>query len=109
MNWIQNACSLWKTGCQPIPQRVLPEHQQPGSTPYDYAVKLLFLGDAGVGKSSLLLRYAEDVFVTTYSSTIGVDFKTIRIGDVTVKLQLWDTAGKLHQLRNTMQQLFKSN
>ncbi|CAH8629032.1 unnamed protein product [Dicrocoelium dendriticum] len=50
----------------------------------------------GVGKSSLLLRYTEDEFSGTYISTIGVDFKvhTVTIGDLRVKLQIWDTAGQ---------------
>jgi Ras-related protein Rab-1A len=63
---------------------------------YDYLFKLLLIGDSGVGKSSLLLRFADDVFSDCYISTIGVDFKirTVRVGEKTVKLQIWDTAGQ---------------
>ncbi|CAF1256129.1 unnamed protein product [Rotaria sordida] len=63
---------------------------------YDHFFKLLIVGDSGVGKSSLLLRYAEDIFDESYIATIGVDFKTrtIKINGKTVKLQLWDTAGQ---------------
>lgn len=66
------------------------------SQDYDYLYKLLLVGEAGVGKSSLLLRYADDTFSETYLSTIGVDFKikTITVGDKVVKLQIWDTAGQ---------------
>lgn len=63
---------------------------------YDYLFKLLLIGDSGVGKSCLLLRFADDAFSECYISTIGVDFKirTVKVGDKTVKLQIWDTAGQ---------------
>ncbi|KAI0738018.1 GTP-binding protein ypt1 [Daedaleopsis nitida] len=63
---------------------------------YDYLFKLLLIGDSGVGKSCLLLRFAEDSFTDSYLSTIGVDFKirTIELEGKTVKLQIWDTAGQ---------------
>ncbi|KAL7282907.1 hypothetical protein ACG7TL_002324 [Trametes sanguinea] len=63
---------------------------------YDYLFKLLLIGDSGVGKSCLLLRFAEDAFTDSYLSTIGVDFKirTIQLDGKTVKLQIWDTAGQ---------------
>ncbi|KAI0781504.1 GTP-binding protein ypt1 [Trametes elegans] len=63
---------------------------------YDYLFKLLLIGDSGVGKSCLLLRFAEDSFTESYLSTIGVDFKirTIELEGKTVKLQIWDTAGQ---------------
>ncbi|OBZ75555.1 GTP-binding protein ypt1 [Grifola frondosa] len=63
---------------------------------YDYLFKLLLIGDSGVGKSCLLLRFAEDAFTDSYLSTIGVDFKirTIELEGKTVKLQIWDTAGQ---------------
>lgn len=65
-------------------------------TEYDYLFKLLLIGDSGVGKSCLLLRFADDVYSETYISTIGVDFKirTINLDNKIVKLQIWDTAGQ---------------
>lgn len=42
---------------------------------YEYLLKIVILGSAGVGKSSLLLRYIDDIFEDSYVCTIGVDFK----------------------------------
>jgi len=63
---------------------------------YDYLFKLVLIGDSGVGKSCLLLRFADDSFTDSYISTIGVDFRfrTVNIEMKTVKLQIWDTAGQ---------------
>ncbi len=62
----------------------------------DYTFKILLIGNAAVGKSSLLLRYCEDTWDPTYNSTIGVDFKVknIMINDSNIKMQFWDTAGQ---------------
>ncbi|CDO92920.1 unnamed protein product [Kluyveromyces dobzhanskii CBS 2104] len=66
------------------------------NTEYDYLFKLLLIGDSGVGKSCLLLRFADDTYTNDYISTIGVDFKikTVELDGKTVKLQIWDTAGQ---------------
>jgi len=63
---------------------------------YDHLFKLVLIGDSGVGKSCLLLRFADDAFTESYISTIGVDFRfrTVRIDKKVVKLQIWDTAGQ---------------
>jgi len=63
---------------------------------YDFLFKLVLIGDSSVGKSCLLLRFADNSFTESYISTIGVDFRfrTLKIGEKTVKLQIWDTAGQ---------------
>jgi Ras-related protein Rab-1A len=62
----------------------------------DHLFKLVLIGDSGVGKSCLLLRFADDNFTESYISTIGVDFRfrTVNVDNKTVKLQIWDTAGQ---------------
>ncbi|KAK7101748.1 ras-related protein Rab-7L1-like [Littorina saxatilis] len=62
----------------------------------EITLKLLLLGDVMVGKTSLVQRYVNNVFMRAYKETIGVDFtmKTIQwAGGLTIKLQLWDIAG----------------
>ncbi len=63
---------------------------------YDYLFKILLIGDAAVGKSSILLRYADNIFNEAYMSTIGIDFriKDFNLDDKLIKLQIWDTAGQ---------------
>jgi len=67
-----------------------------GRADYDYLIKLLLIGDSGVGKSCLLLRFSDDSFTTSFITTIGIDFKirTIELDGKRIKLQIWDTAGQ---------------
>jgi Ras-related protein Rab-1A len=62
----------------------------------DYLFKALVIGDSGVGKSCLLLRFAQDKYEQNYLSTVGVDYysRTISIEGRRVQLQMWDTAGQ---------------
>jgi len=63
---------------------------------HDYFFKILLIGDSGVGKSCLLLRFADDSWTDSHISTIGVDFKikTLNCDGKVIKLQIWDTAGQ---------------
>lgn len=66
------------------------------SEDYDYLFKMLLIGDSGVGKSCLLMKYADGTYSDSYLSTIGVDFKikTEFVDGKIAKLQIWDTAGQ---------------
>ena len=63
---------------------------------FDYLFKLLIIGEVSVGKTCLLLRYADDSFTQNHLTTLGIDFKTkfITINNSVIKLQIWDTAGQ---------------
>jgi Ras-related protein Rab-8A len=57
---------------------------------FDMQIKLLMIGDSGVGKTCLLLRYANDSFSPTFITTIGIDFKikNIQLDSKRIKLQV---------------------
>mmetsp|Transcript_62991 Transcript_62991/g.165208 ORF Transcript_62991/g.165208 Transcript_62991/m.165208 type:complete len:209 (-) Transcript_62991:244-870(-) len=63
---------------------------------HDYLFKVLVIGDSGVGKTALTLRFADDTYSGSYTATIGVDFKikTIEVEGKRCKLQIWETAGQ---------------
>ncbi|KAM3136561.1 hypothetical protein pb186bvf_011364 [Paramecium bursaria] len=63
---------------------------------YDYLFKILLIGNSAVGKSSLLLRFSDQIFSDSFLPTIGVDFKirTFDLSGKSVKMQIWDTAGQ---------------
>lgn len=63
---------------------------------YDETVKILMLGESGVGKSSILNRFVENKFSTNFITTLGVEYKhkSVAINDKKVFLQVWDTAGQ---------------
>ena len=59
-------------------------------------LKVVILGDSGVGKTSLMNQYVNKRFSAQYKATIGADFltKEVMIDDKLVTLQIWDTAGQ---------------
>lgn len=59
-------------------------------------LKVIILGDSGVGKTSLMNRYVNKKFSTQYKATIGADFvtKDVVVDDKLVTMQIWDTAGQ---------------
>jgi len=63
---------------------------------YDYTWKIMMLGDAAVGKTSLTIRFISGFFLDDLKLTIGVDFysKTTNFNDKKVKLQIWDFGGE---------------
>ncbi len=65
-------------------------------TDYDFTFKIMMLGDASVGKTSLTIRYISGFFLEDLKLTIGVDFysKTTNFKGKKVKLQIWDFGGE---------------
>uniref|UniRef100_A0A493T580 RAB42, member RAS oncogene family n=1 Tax=Anas platyrhynchos platyrhynchos TaxID=8840 RepID=A0A493T580_ANAPP len=64
---------------------------------WHYQFRVIMLGDSTVGKSSLLRRYTEGVFLDAVNQTVGVDFYVQFVElepGLRVKLQFWDTAGQ---------------
>ena len=62
----------------------------------DYKLKIIVVGDSGVGKTNLINRFASDKFDTNSKATIGVEFvyKTLKINKEVIKVEVWDTAGQ---------------
>jgi len=66
-----------------------------------FIYKICVVGDGGVGKTSMVLRYCENSFKENYIMTIGSNFSTKQVNlpdhpNISVKLQLWDLAGQKH-------------
>lgn len=63
---------------------------------YDIIMKIVLVGDSGVGKSNIFSRYLKNEFTIENRTTVGVEFgaKKIKIGDMRLKVQIWDTAGQ---------------
>ena len=72
------------------------EQRKMSMADYDHLFKILLIGDAGVGKSSIMLRFTDEAFDPNLGSTIGVDFKVkmAEIRNKRIKMTIWDTAGQ---------------
>lgn len=68
---------------------------QSGQT-YDHIVKIVLIGDSGVGKTSFMNRFCFDKFKHNIPCTVGLDYgqKVIKISERKIMIQLWDTAGQ---------------
>ncbi len=107
LDWRVTSCAFLSAGrfCF-FPQSLTADHTRPCSAPSHTAMqnhhlkehlyKILVIGDLGVGKTSIIKRYVHQNFSPNYRATIGVDFalKVLNLDQETVRLQLWDIAGK---------------
>ncbi|XP_025097759.1 ras-related protein Rab-5C-like [Pomacea canaliculata] len=69
---------------------------QAGKSSRNKQAKLVLLGDQGVGKSSIALRFVRGEFHENHEATIGAAFltQTVNVGQGSIKLDIWDTAGQ---------------
>lgn len=80
-------------------------------TPHDAMFKVIIIGDSGVGKSCLMQRLTQAAFKSDHQITIGVEFGAFMMridGRVTIKLQIWDTAGQ-EQFRCITKHFYKNS
>ncbi|KAL1140687.1 hypothetical protein AAG570_000617 [Ranatra chinensis] len=87
----------YQNGCRGHQQQQQQQQQQHNTEPCDLVCKVMLLGDSGVGKTCILVRFRDNLFLSgNFISTVGIDFrnKVVCVDDVKVKLQIWDTAGQ---------------
>ena len=62
----------------------------------DFKIKIVVIGDSGVGKTNLIRRFITDTFSNNSKATVGVEFtsKSYKINKHIFKIELWDTAGE---------------
>jgi small GTP-binding protein len=91
-----------------IKKEEIPTKTKPYSDLIDYKFKIIFCGDPGVGKTSLVLRFSENAFTRKYVPTLGVNVsdKIVRVDKSVVQLVLWDLAGqtKFQYMRHSFYQ-----
>ena len=89
---------IMKKDLSDISCEILPNRSGNGqkSQEFDHLFKLIVIGDSGVGKSCLMHRVTTNEFMEEHDVTVGVEFGTLllKIDDIKVKLQIWDTAGQ---------------
>jgi small GTP-binding protein len=71
-------------------------------------IRIIVIGDSGVGKTQMMMRYCEDSFTQITQSTVGVDFKlkVVNVDGVQYKIQIWDTAGQ-ERFRNIVENYYR--
>ncbi|KAL3853613.1 hypothetical protein ACJMK2_017145 [Sinanodonta woodiana] len=84
-------------------------HNPDADVSFDYKFKLVLVGDAGVGKTSVFRRFQSGTYIETNASTIGVDFtmKTLQIDGKLIKLHIWDTTGQ-EKFRSIIHSYYRS-
>ena len=84
------------------------ENNNSSTNDYEYLFKILLIGNSNVGKSSLFLRFVDEIWKENFVPTIGVDFKikSIKIDNKIIKLQIWDTAGQ-ERFRSILSSYYK--
>jgi GTPase SAR1 family protein len=89
-----NEVKMASTGASPA--SAPPSPQLPAQSSSSRTVKVVVLGDSGVGKSSIVMRFVTNTFKQNNEPTIGAAFmaKTIVVEGCTVNYQVWDTAGQ---------------
>jgi len=72
------------------------EENEETSSPYQYSIKYIIVGDSSVGKSNLLLRYSKNIFDPGHTATLGIEFanKKLVYNNINYVIQIWDTAGQ---------------
>ncbi|XP_067673030.1 ras-related protein Rab-37-like isoform X4 [Haliotis asinina] len=86
-------------GSTTVPSNGLTFHRQTScqSSEFHASCKVMLIGDSGVGKTCLLVRFKDGTFLSgSFISTVGIDFrnKVVDVEGTKVKLQIWDTAGQ---------------
>lgn len=69
---------------------------EPTKLTYDHFIKMIIIGNSGVGKTNILMRFCDERYKESHVATVGVDFKikTVSVLGRQIKLQMWDTAGQ---------------
>ena len=72
------------------------EEIKSGDSKEEYKLKIVIVGDSGVGKTNLVKRFISNTFNSNSKATVGVEFlsKSYKINDHIFKIEIWDTAGQ---------------
>ena len=76
---------------------------------YDISFKIIIIGDSFVGKSSLTIKAAKNIFDNYYTATVGFEFFTMlfKISSKVIRLQIWDTCGQ-EEYRSLIQNFYRN-
>ena len=90
---------LWEFARPAIRSKMFFTQPSELSAPQPIEVKVVLLGETGVGKSSLVLRFVSNTFKPYSASTIGASYmsKQMNVDGSPIKFQIWDTASQVRQ------------